>query len=235
MNKVSLMLVLAFVVSVSLVTSDAYAFNPQNFTITVDDAYTTNFADYDVISIVFSLFNGGTEDAVLSSHSMLYLNDTNSDMWEYTSYTDLPNFTETQCPDLDTTISANSTGQVTLCYLTMPDDDIGYSVYLTDNDPLSGNQPKEVVLESVPDWFKTTAASWCSDSITESEFITLVETNIGDGNITVMRGQSGDDLATPTPSWVKSNACLWSTDQLSDYEFLDSIYWFIDNGKIQLN
>lgn len=235
MSKLPLLFILAIALAVSFSIDDSYALDPQLFDVTVTDAQTQNFDGYDIITLVFSLFNGGGQDATLSGNSMLYLNDTNSDYWEPINYQDYDDYTEADCPSLNTTVSANTTASIKLCFLTFNDVDIGYSLVLEDNDYLSGNQPKEFVLESVPDWFKTSAALWCSNAITESQFITIVETNIQDGNISVMRGQSGDDLGTSTPAWVQSNACLWSTDQISDYEFLDGIYWFIDNGKIQLS
>jgi hypothetical protein len=226
---------MAFVFTVSLAVTDVYALDPQTFDISLTDAQTHNFDGYDVISLVLSIFNGGSESETLQGSSMLYLNDTNSDYWESINHNDYDEFTETECPILNTTIEANNTSSVTLCFLTFNDVDIGYSLVLEDDNYLTGIQPNEIVLESVPNWFKTSAASWCSNAITESQFTTLVQTNIQDGTINVLRGQSELDVGAQTPEWIKSNSCLWSTDQISDYEFLDAIYWLIDNGKIQLN
>jgi hypothetical protein len=221
-------------VAISFVAPQAFAFDPQVFDITLNEAQTQTFAGYEVVTLDFSLTNGGSEDIPLSGYSTIFLNDTNADYWEAINYRDF-GFTETQCPSLDSLALANSTTNIKLCFLTTDEANLGYSLVIEDNDYFVDNQAKELVLESVPDWFKTSAASWCSNAITESQFITIVETNIGDGNINVMRGQSGDDLGASSPAWVKSNACLWSTDQISEYEFLDSIYWYIDNGQIQLN
>ena len=35
--------------------------------------------------------------------------------------------------------------------------------------------------------------------------------------------------------WTYPIPADWSNDIISDYEFLDGIYWFIDNGKVQLD
>ena len=235
MSKLPILFILAVAIAASFSISESYAFDPQMISVTISDSQTQSFVDYDIITIVFSLFNGGTEDAVLSGHSMLYLNDTNSDYWEYVNHQDLDDFTETDCPSLDTTVSANSTSNVKLCFLTFNDVDVGYSVILENNDYLSGNQPNEFVLESVPDWFTTTANAWCTDTISDSEYINSAQSNIQGGIIDVLRGQSGTDVGAPIPAWVKTNACDWSNNQISDYEYLDGIYWLIDNGKIQLD
>jgi hypothetical protein len=234
MNTLAILL-LAVVITASFSVTESYAFDPQTINITLTDAQIQNFDGYDIFTLVISLFNGGDQNVTIAGNSALYLNDTNSDYWEYINHQDYEEFTETDCPGLDTTISPNSTASVQLCYLTFNDVDIGYSLVLEDGDYSTGTQPNEIVLESVPNWFKTTAASWCSNAITESQFITLVQTNIQDGTINVLRGQSGLDTGAQTPEWIKSNSCLWSTDQISDYEFLDGIYWLVDNGKIQLN
>jgi hypothetical protein len=232
--KTLAILLLIGAMALSFSAGEAFAFDPQVFDMTLNDVQTQQFDGYDIVTIDFNLFNNGSEDIVLSGYSSIYLNDTNADYWEPINHRDF-GFTETECPALDTIALVNSTTNIKLCFLTTNEVDLGYSLVIEDDDYFTEHSPKEFQLESVPDWFKTTAASWCSDAITESQFITLTQTNIEEGAINVLRTQSGLDLGAQTPDWVKNNTCLWSTDQLSDYEFLDSIYWFVDNGKIQLN
>jgi len=218
----------------SFILPQAYSFEVDSFNMTLTDAQKTQFTDYDLIEILFSLFNGGTEQVVFSGHSMLYLNDTNYDYWEHSSYLDLEGYSSSVCPELDTYVNPGNSIDVKLCYITTDDPTVGYSLILNDNRYFKDSNTKEFVLESVPNWFKSTAGFWCSDAITDSDFVNSTQFYIQDGAISVLRGQSGTDTGTTIPAWVKSNACLWSDSQLSDYEFLDGIYWLIDNGKIQL-
>jgi hypothetical protein len=233
MKTLSILLLIG-AIALSFSAGEAFAFNPQVFDMTLNDVQTQQFDGYNIVTLDFNLFNNGSEDITLSGYSSIYLNDTNADYWEPINHRDF-GFTEAECPSLDTIASANTTTNIKLCFLTTDEANLGYSFVIENDDYFTEYQPKEFILESVPDWFKTTAASWCSDAITESQFITLTQTNIEEGAINVLRTQSGINVGAQTPDWVKSNTCLWSTDQLSDYEFLDSIYWFVDNGKIQLN
>ena len=134
-------------------------------------------------------------------------------------------FEESLYNSRDITVFAKSTGIAT----------IGYSVIINNNPSLMDMDINEFTLESIPDFFKTTAGAWCTDAITESEFINSTQSYIQTGTIKVLRGQSATDLGAQTPAWVKTNACDWSNDVISDYEFLDGIYWLIDNGKVQLD
>lgn len=233
MSKLPILFILAVAITASFSISESYALDPQIFNMTLNDVQTQQFAGYDIITLDFNLINGGTEDVTLSGHSLIYLNDTNADYWEFINHQDF-GFTSTDCPSLDATAIANSTTSIKLCFLTTDEPHIGYSLVITDDDYASQNPPKEFVLESVPNWFTTTANAWCTDVVTDSEFINSVQFSIQQGNINVLKAQSGTDVGAPIPAWVKTNACDWSNGLISDYEFLDGIYWLIDNGKIQL-
>ncbi len=233
MNKLSL-IILAVTIVASFSITESYAYDPQMFNMTLNDVQTQQFAGYDILTLDFNLINSGTEDVTLSGHSLIYVNDTNADYWEFINYQDF-GFTSTECPSLDATSIANSTTSMKLCFLTTDEVNVGYSLVITDDDFASENQPKEFVLESAPNWFTTTANAWCTDVISDSEYINSVEFNVQQGNINVLRAQSGTDVGAPIPAWVKASACDWSNDVISDYEFLDGIYWLIDNGKIQLD
>lgn len=232
-NK-TLAIVTSLVLISSLLSTPAYSFEVDSIELTLQDAQTFEFTDYDILTAIFSIFNNGTQTVELSTHNMLYLNDTNSYFWEYTSHWDLDSFSSTDCPILNSTISAGQSVDVKLCYLLPKDNSTGYSAVINNHKYFMEWDPKEFVLEDIPGWFTTVAGSWCSDIISESEFSNSVETYIQQGSIKVLRTQSGTDTGLQTPSWVKQSACDWSADQISQYEFLDGIYWLIDNGKIQL-
>jgi len=223
-----------FILTVFLFISPAYSFNVESFNMTLTDAQKTNYTNYDVLELIFSLFNGDSQQAIFSGHSMLYLNDTNGDYWEYSSYLDLEGYSSVDCPFLDVYVNPGSSSEVSMCYIIPNDNNIGYSLILNDNRYFKDSNTKEFVLESVPDWLKSTAGSWCSDAITDSDYTNSIQFYIKQGTINVLRAQSGADIGSSIPVWVKNNACQWSNSQISDYEFLDGIYWLIDNGKIQL-
>ena len=227
--------ILSILILSGFILPQAYSFEVDSFNMTLIDVQKTQHTNYDLVEILFSLFNGGTELAVFSGHSMLYLNDTNFDYWEHSSYLDLEGYSSTDCPELDTYVSPGNSIDVKLCYIIIDDPTVGYSLILNDNRYFKDSNTKEFVLESVPNWFKSTAGFWCSDVIADSDFVNSTQFYIQDGIINVLRGQSGMDTGATIPAWVKSNACLWADNQLSDYEFLDGIYWLIDNGKIQLS
>ena len=230
-NSISLLAILGMI----LMMPPVYGFDPALIDISVYDASITEYPDYDIITIIFSIFNGDSQTAEFTGHNMLYLNDTNADWWEYSNHNDHTGLSETDCPSLNTSVPSGNATNVTLCYLTIHDPEVGYSVIVNNDSNLKDMETNEVVLESVPDWFKTTAGAWCSDSISDTDYLNSLEFNIQQGNIDVLRGQSTTDANDPIPQWVKTNACDWSNNQITEYEFLDGTYWLIDNGKIQLN
>ena len=220
--------------SLPLFISNAYSFDVESFNMTLTDVQKTEYVDYDILKLVFSLYNGDSQQTIFSGHSMLYLNDTNGDYWEYSNYLDLDGYSSSDCPYLEMSISSGTSSELQLCFLTSNEPNIGYSLILNDSRYFKDSQTKVFVLEYVPNWFKSTADAWCTDMITENDFLNSTEFYIVQGSISVLRTQSGIDTGTQIPAWVKDNTCLWSDNQISDYEFLDGIYWLIDNGKVQI-
>lgn len=225
----------AAILMTCMITTPAFAFDVNLVDVSIQDAFVTEYTDYDIITAIFSIFNGDTQTANLSGHNMIYLNDTNADWWEYSNYSDYDGISESDCPHLDVSITSGNSTDVKLCFLVQHDATIGYSVIVNNDENLMDMDIKEFTLEHVPDWFKTTAGGWCTDAITESEFANSIQSYIQVDTIKVLRGQSVEDVGTQTPAWVKAAACDWSNNAISDYEFLDGIYWLIDNGKIQLD
>jgi hypothetical protein len=226
-------LVTLFVLSVTI--PQAFAFDVSTVNVTLADAQVDEYENYDIITAIFSIFNGDTQPAQFIGPNMLYLNDTNSDWWEYSNHNDLEGYSETDCPILDEVINPGNTTNVKLCYLVQHDAAIGYSVIANNHVGLMDMDTKEFKLEYVPDWFKTNANSWCNGQISDSDYINSIQFNIQQGIFSVLRGQSVVDSGTVMPDWVKNNACAWSNDVINQYEFLDGVYWLIDNGKIQLD
>lgn len=226
---------LLLMISISLLITPAFAFDSNLIDVSIQDGYVTEYNDYDIITMVFSVFNNNTQPAQFSGHNMIYLNDTNSDWWEYSNDSDLDGLSETDCPQLNATINPGNSTDVKLCFLVQHDPTIGYSVIVNNDEKLMDMDIQEFVLESVPTSFKSVASAWCSDLISESEFIELSQSNIQNGTINVIRGQSVPDVGSAIPSWIKSSSCDWSNELISDFEFLDGLYWLIDNGKIQLD
>jgi hypothetical protein len=221
-------------ISITLFSSSAFAFDPSQVDMTLTDAQTTSYDTYDIITLVFSLFNNNTESMTLSGHNMLYLNSTDDSAWEYTSHVDFPALSSTDCPVLNATIPSGNSTDFKQCFLVTNSTNIGYNLVLNNDYYMMDWETDQFVLESVPSSFKTTAGEWCSDTISESSFTNSTQSAILNGTINVMKGQSGNVTGAVTPAWVKDSACNWSNSLISEFEFLDGIYWLIDNGKILL-
>ena len=234
MTKQLTFLLVAVLIAASFSISSAYAFEPQTITLDLQDAQITSFETYDVLAIILSIFNTDSQDAYISGHSMMYLNDTTGDHWEYSNYLDLETFTESDCSNMDTIIAANSTQNVKLCFIIPQEVNIGYEVVLNNHNFIKDMSTNEIPIEFVPDSFKTTSSDWCSYTITDTDFVNSVQTNIDQRTIITTSTQSGVDVGEQLPSWIKDNACLWSSDKFYNVEFLSGIYWLINNGKILL-
>ena len=233
-KQLELLFIAVVLITASFSYSDAYGFDPQMVTMDVQDAQVSNFPTYDVWTLILSIFNEDSIPAQLSGHSMLYLNDTNGDYWEYVNYLDLDNSTTTDCPDLDVTVNSGQSQNVKLCFLVPTDINVGYTVVLNNHTSFKDMSTNQLPIEFVTDSFKSTAGDWCSNTITDSDFTNSVQTSIDQRTIITMSTQSGTDTGAAIPTWIKDNSCLWSFSQISDSEFLDGIYWLIDNGKIVL-
>jgi hypothetical protein len=234
MNKINLLSLLGIILlTTTAFSTSAYAFDPTQINMTLNDVQTTSYTEFDVLTIFFSLFNNGTETSTLSGHNMLYLNDTNANYWEMSTDNHIEGMSNT-CPILNSTINSGQSDDIQICYVIPKSADIGYSLVLNNDYYMMDWEIAEFTLEAVPFWFSSTASDWCTDRISDSEYFTIAQLDIQDPEFTILRTQSGEDVGTSVPSWVKTNACDWSNELISDYEFLDGIYWLIDNGKIQI-
>jgi hypothetical protein len=230
-----LKLLAIIVVAGSMTASNAFAFDPTLVNMTLSDSQSTSYETYDIITLAFSLFNNSPDYVTLEGHNMLYLNDTSDSQWEYVSHVDFPELSESDCPVLNSTIPSGQSGNIQQCFMVTNATDIGYNLVLNNYFYMMDWETQQFTLESVPSWFKNTANDWCTDYISESEYMAIAELELQDPEFYVLRGQSGVDDSIPIPAWIKNSTCDWSNDLISDYEFLDSIYWLIDNGKVQLN
>jgi hypothetical protein len=84
---------------------------------------------------------------------------------------------------------------------------------------------------SVPSWIKSNAGWWCSESISDGEFLRGMEYLIRNDVIQVSYLQQ-DSVTKEIPQWVRNNACRWSDGSVSDGEFLDAISFLVKNGII---
>ena len=233
-KQLELLFIAVVLITASFSYSDAYGFDPQMVTMDVQDAQVSNFATYDVWTLILSIFNGDTQSAQLYGHSMLYLNDTNGDYWEYANYLDLVNSTSTDCPNLDVTINPGLSQNIKLCFLVFNDVDISYSAVINNHPYFKDQQTNVLVLESVPDWFKTNADAWCNDITTDNEFASATEFYINEGTIKVLKTQSGVDTGAQIPAWVKNNASWWVDGIISDQEFVTAIQFLVEQGIIRI-
>ncbi|SHO46994.1 exported hypothetical protein [Nitrosotalea sinensis] len=87
---------------------------------------------------------------------------------------------------------------------------------------------------SIPKWVKTTAKSWSTGDIQDSEFIGAIQYLISKGVMHVPHGAQGTNSSQSIPTWIKHSTGMWSNDQITDNEFVQSIQWLISKGIIQV-
>ena len=97
--------IMSILILSSFILPQAYSFEVDSFNLTLTDVQKTQVKNYDLVGILYSLFNGGTEQVVFSGDSMLYLNDINYDYWEHSSYLDLEGYSSSDCTELDTYVN----------------------------------------------------------------------------------------------------------------------------------
>ena len=89
-----------------------------------------------------------------------------------------------------------------------------------------------VSTQNIPDWVKDNARRWSSTSISDSEFIDVLEQMIKDRIIISPKENSISERIIPT--WIKNNARWWSNDQISDDDFIKSIQYLVKKGIIRV-
>jgi len=69
MAEKTLGITMACIMLMSVFSPLAFAFEVEPINMTLQDAQFTEYEHYDVLMAIFSLFNGGSQQAVLSGHS----------------------------------------------------------------------------------------------------------------------------------------------------------------------
>ena len=90
----------------------------------------------------------------------------------------------------------------------------------------------------VPHWFKTTTNYWCSESITDDEFLNAIKQLVKEGIITLPpmdEKNNQPDTNQEFPLWISEPMCLWKDDIISDQELLQNIKYLIEQKILVLD
>ena len=107
-----------------------------------------------------------------------------------------------------------------------------YKIQLSYDDTNVGLVSFTVSTQNIPDWVKDNARRWSSTSISDSEFIDVLEQMIKDRIIISTKENSISERVIP--AWIKNNARWWSSDQISDDDFIKSLQYLVKKGIIRV-
>ena len=87
---------------------------------------------------------------------------------------------------------------------------------------------------SVPTWIKDIGGYWCSNEISDAEFLNAVQYLIEKNVIQVDSSANSNSVNQGIPEWVKNNTCWWSDNQITDIDFLSGIEFLVNKGTIRI-
>lgn len=84
----------------------------------------------------------------------------------------------------------------------------------------------------VPSWIKNNAEWWCTNQISDNDFLKGIEYLVAQKVIDV-RVIPQNDSDKQVPTWVKNTSCWWAENTISDTEFINSIAFLVEKGTIK--
>ena len=85
----------------------------------------------------------------------------------------------------------------------------------------------------IPKWIKNNAGWWCTNSISNDDFVLGMQYLIQSKIIQVNASQiQNPELILPP--WVKQNACLWSENEILNQDFIQGIRYLIENNMVHI-
>jgi hypothetical protein len=97
-----------------------------------------------------------------------------------------------------------------------------------------GDVSFQVLKHLVAEWIKNNARWWSSDQISDSEFITGIQSLIKEKIIILSDSPESPNTDHNIPSWIKNTAKWWSQDIVSDDEFVASLEFLVNHGIIRI-
>lgn len=83
----------------------------------------------------------------------------------------------------------------------------------------------------IPDWIKTNAKLWSSNTISDVEFIQAIQYLSKEK---IINSQTQTSQTKIVPGWIKTNASWWTNDLISDIEFVNTLEYLVNAGIIQI-
>ncbi|MFI5416458.1 MAG: hypothetical protein ACHQW9_00195 [Nitrososphaerales archaeon] len=90
---------------------------------------------------------------------------------------------------------------------------------------------KDTTEHKIPGWIKAEAKLWSSDTISDGEFIEVIQ-YLSKENI--INSQMPTGQSEIIPRWIKTNASWWSDGLISDTEFANALEYLVNTGIIQI-
>ena len=87
---------------------------------------------------------------------------------------------------------------------------------------------------NLPDWLKTVADFWATDSISDATFLNHFNFLIVNDIITIPIGNPDGTPETVIPAWIKNNAGWWASGLITDLEYAQGFQYLVEHGIIQI-
>ena len=88
--------------------------------------------------------------------------------------------------------------------------------------------------KTIPTWIKNVGGYWCTDQISDKEFIDAVQFLITEKVILLKNTEYGVSDSQQVPQWIKNNACWWADDKIPDLDFISGIEYLVNIGTISV-
>lgn len=89
-------------------------------------------------------------------------------------------------------------------------------------------------VKTIPMWIKNVGGFWCTDLISDKEFIDAIQYLINEDVIFLKNTEYGISNPQQVPQWVKNNACWWVDDKIQDLDFISGIEFLVNIGTIRI-
>ena len=101
--------------------------------------------------------------------------------------------------------------------------------------PPTSNQPSppaSVQPKQIPDWIRSSAASWSTGKSTDKDFTDAINYLAKEKIIVVKTSQSPEQ--PKVPEWIKHNASWWAKGLISDEDFAKGIQYLVNSGVLRI-
>lgn len=99
--------------------------------------------------------------------------------------------------------------------------------------PLPSQTSSSISIQ-IPAWVKNNAGGWAKSSMSNDDFIKVIQYMIKQRIMKISQSQSSNSHSNHIPKWVKNNAGFWAEGQISDEDFVKTIQYLVNSRIIQI-